>query len=77
DIPVTVIAAELRTPTKEIGETEQDMINTTNCIKAYGQLPKHKYVLAPNTEHKVWKKSPELVVKEITELYRQTAASKQ
>lgn len=68
-IPLTLIAAEVREPTKEIGETEQDVIRMTNCLKAFGHLPNHKYVLAPNAEHKVWKQSPEIVIEEIVELY--------
>ncbi len=71
-IPLTVIAADIRTPTKEIGETEQDMIHMTNCLKELGSLPNHKYVLATNTAHKVWKKDPKIVTKEIIELYKKT-----
>lgn len=71
-IPLTVIAAETRKPTIEIGETEQDMLNMTNCLKDFGTLPNHKYVFASNTEHKVWENSPELVIQEIIELYKKT-----
>lgn len=75
-IPLTLIAADIRKPTKEIGETEQDMINMTNCLIEFGNLPNHKYVLAPNTEHKIWRKNPEIVMNEIIELYKQTSQSK-
>lgn len=72
-IPLTLVAAEIREPTKEIGETEQDMTNMTNCLKEFGNLSNHKYVLAPNTGHKVWKKNPEIVINEIIELYKKTS----
>lgn len=69
-IPLTLIAAEIREPTKEIGDTEQDMINITNCLRAFGNLPNHKYVLAPGAEHKVWVQRTEIVIEEIVELYK-------
>ncbi|MEM6800569.1 MAG: alpha/beta hydrolase [Bacteroidota bacterium] len=72
-IPLTVIAAEIRTPTKGIGETEKDMLHMTNCLKALGNSPNHTYVLARGSEHKVWEKRPELVIEEIVSLYKQTA----
>lgn len=72
-IPLTLIVAGIHQPTAEIGETEQDIINMENCLKEFGNLPNHKYVLAPNTAHKVWKKNPELVIKEIITLYKQTS----
>jgi len=75
-IPLTLIAAEIRKPTKEIGETVQDMVNVKNCLKAFGTLPNHKYVLARNAGHKVWKESPKLVVKEIIERYHKTVKPK-
>lgn len=75
-IPLTVIAAEIRKPTKAIGETEQDMLNMTNCLKQLGSLPNRKYILAANTEHKIWKSNPELIKKEIIERYKQVEHSK-
>ena len=72
-IPLTVIAAEIRKPTAAIGETEQDMINMANCLEAFGNLPDHKYVLAPDAEHKVWQQRPEIVIQEIVELYNRTS----
>ncbi|MEL6194953.1 MAG: alpha/beta hydrolase, partial [Bacteroidota bacterium] len=72
-VPVTVIAAEIREPTKEIGDTEEDMIRMANCLRDYGNLPNHTYVLANGTEHKVWKKDPQLVIKEIVKLYSGSA----
>ena len=71
-VPVTVIAAEIREPTKEIGDTEEDMRRMTNCLKEYGTLPNHTYVLAKGAEHKVWKKEPQLVIEEIGKLYKET-----
>ncbi|MEM6768729.1 MAG: alpha/beta hydrolase [Bacteroidota bacterium] len=71
-IPITVIAAEIRSPTQEIGETEEDMIRMTHCLQDFGHLPNHTYVLARQTEHKVWKKAPQLVIKEIIALYHET-----
>lgn len=76
-IPLTVIAADTRTPSKEIGETEQDMINMANCLKEFGRLPNHKYVLAANTGHKVWKDDPKIVIDEIVQLYHQTTKKNQ
>lgn len=71
-IPLTVIVAENYVPTKEIGETEQDMINWKKCLRELGSLPNHKYIATKNTDHKVWEKDPKTVVGEIVKLYNQT-----
>ncbi|MEL6560978.1 MAG: alpha/beta hydrolase [Bacteroidota bacterium] len=76
-IPLTVVAAGVRNPTKEIGETEQDMINMTNCLKAFGSLPNHQYIPVPKAGHKVWVQSPEIVINEIAALYKQVSKTKQ
>lgn len=76
-IPLTLIAAGIRKPTKEIGETEQDMINMTNCLAAFGNLPNHQYVSVPKAGHKVWEQNPEIVINEIVSLYNQVPKTKQ
>ncbi len=71
-IPLTLIVAENYVPTKEIGETEQDMLNWKKCLQELGTLPNHKYVKTINTDHKVWEKDPKTVIDEIIKLYKQT-----
>ncbi len=71
-IPLTIIAADIRKPSLPIGETEADMRNMTSCLEHLGRRPGNKYVLAKDTEHKVWEKSPDLVSQEIILLYKQT-----
>ena len=71
DIPLTLIVAE-NLPNANTLKTEEDRINWVKCLKEFGNLPNHKYVLAENADHKVWEKSPELVMKEIIALYKQT-----
>lgn len=71
-IPLTLIVAENYVPTKEIGETEQDMLNWKKCLQELGNLPNHKYVETKNTDHKVWEKDPKTVTEEIIKLYKQT-----
>ena len=71
-IPLTLIVAENYTPTQEIGETEQDMLNWKKCLREFGNLPNHKYVVTKNTDHKVWEKDPKTVIDEIIKLYNQT-----
>jgi len=69
-IPMTVIVAEHYKPTPQIGETEQDMSKRKTCLKALGNLPNHTYVVAKGSDHKVWVKAPEVVVKEVAKLYK-------
>ena len=71
-IPLTVIVADHYKPTQQIGETEQDMLNWKECLKDLGNLPNHKYVATEDTDHKVWEKAPDTVIKEVSELYNQT-----
>lgn len=71
-IPLTLIVAENYVPTKEIGETEQDMLIWKKCLYELGNLRNHKYVATKNTDHKVWEKDPVTVINEIIKLYNQT-----
>lgn len=48
---------------------EHEIEKWKSCLKSYGSLPNHKYVLAKNAEHKVWKDDAPLVIKEIIEGY--------
>ena len=73
-IPLTVIGADRYKPAKPIGETVEDMTNWKACLKELGSLPNHKYVATKNTDHKVWENAPEVVIKEISELYGQVKA---
>jgi hypothetical protein len=68
DIPLTLIVAE-NLPNENTLKTEEDKINWVKCLKEFGNLPNHKYVLAKNTDHKVWEKEPKMVIEEITRLY--------
>lgn len=74
DIPLTLIVAENLPDTNTL-KTEEDRINWVTCLKDFGDLTNHKYVLAKNANHMVWEKSPELVIKEIVELYERTIKS--
>ena len=67
NIPLTIIGADI--PPQIVKETERNEWKT--CLKSFGELPNHNYILAKNCEHKVWKDNPKLVENEITKLYRQ------
>lgn len=75
-IPLTVIVADNYVPTKEIGETEQDILNWKKCLWELGNLPNHKYVTTKNTDHRVWEKDPQTVIDEIVYLYKQVNKTK-
>lgn len=66
DIRATLIAAEEILPMVKAEELQ----TWKDCLKSFGKTPKHRYVLAKGAGHKVWKKNPEIVVKEITRLYK-------
>lgn len=68
DIPLTLIIAE-NLPNENTLKTEEDKLNWVKCLKEFGNLPNHKYVLAKNTDHMVWEKDPKTVIEEITKLY--------
>ena len=64
-IPVTLIAAEKMSPM-----TKGDEAKTwKECLKSFGALPNHRYVLAKDAGHKVWEDDPEIVIDEVTALY--------
>lgn len=65
-IPVTLIAAEKLLPMVKENEVEQ----WENCLKSFGNLPNHKYVLAKDAGHKVWEDNQQIVIDEIVELYQ-------
>jgi pimeloyl-ACP methyl ester carboxylesterase len=68
NIPVTLIAAE-----KLPAMIRQDETGTwTGCLKAFGTLPNHSYVLANNSGHKVWEDNPKIVIDEVIKLYKRT-----
>ena len=73
DIPLTLIVAE-NLPNENTLKTDEDRKNWLKCFKELGSLPNCKYVLAKDADHHVWEKRPNLVVKEITDLYTQTGA---
>lgn len=68
-IPATLIAAEKTLPMVKPDEVDQ----WKKCLKDFGTLPNHQYVLAAGAEHKVWKDAPELVIAEIVKLYQKVA----
>ncbi|MEO6904048.1 MAG: alpha/beta hydrolase [Bacteroidia bacterium] len=67
-IPLTLIVAE-NLPDSTSLKTENDRKNWVNCLREFGNLPHHKYVLAQGADHKVWIKNPKIVVEEITKMY--------
>ena len=67
NIPTTIIGADIPPPI--VKENERDEWKT--CLKSFGELPNHSYILAKNSGHKVWKDNPRLVMNEIIKLYRQ------
>ena len=75
-IPLIVIVAERYKPTKQIGETEQDMQIWQKCLEDFGNLPNHRYVATRNTDHKVWENDPQTVIDEIVMLYKRTQNKK-
>ncbi len=65
-IPATIIGAE--NPPQIVKENEK--AEWIDCLKRYGELKNHNYVFAKNCGHKVWKDNPELIINEITKLYK-------
>ncbi|GAA4106053.1 alpha/beta fold hydrolase [Aquimarina addita] len=68
DIPLTLIVAENLPDTNTL-KTEKDRTNWIRCLKEFGNLPNHTYVVAKNADHIIWEKNPEIVVEEIAKLY--------
>jgi len=68
DIPLALIVAE-NIPNENTLKTEEDKLNWVKCLEEFGNLPNHKYILAKNANHMVWKKNPKTVIEEITKLY--------
>jgi pimeloyl-ACP methyl ester carboxylesterase len=64
NIPSTIIGSDFP-PFKGV-----DSIKWKSCLKSFGMLPNHRYVLGKNTGHYVFKDNPPLVVDEIIRLYR-------
>ncbi|KYG85039.1 hypothetical protein AWW67_17520 [Roseivirga seohaensis] len=65
-IPVTLIASE-----KIPAMVKQDEVDKwKECLKSFGSLPNHKYVLANGAGHKVWVDNPEIVINEVAALYK-------
>lgn len=71
-IPVTVIGADIPPAMVKPEEVE----SWKGCLKSFGSLPNHKYVLAPRAGHKVWADNPDLVIREVTDLYRRITLDK-
>ncbi len=69
-IPATVISSDIAPFEGSEG------IRWKACQKAFGQLPNHRYVLARNSRHYVYKDNPQLVIDEITSLYKQRIGKK-
>jgi predicted alpha/beta hydrolase family esterase len=66
-IPITLIVAEKILPMVKENEVDK----WKECFKSFGSLPNHKYVLAKESEHKVWEDNAQLVVNEIIKLYKE------
>lgn len=67
--PVTLIRAENILAMVKNHEKEKWI----NCLKSYGTMKNHTYVVAKNSEHKVWEKNPQVVFEEIVKLYNQVS----
>jgi pimeloyl-ACP methyl ester carboxylesterase len=42
-----------------------------DCCKALGTMANHTYVVAKNADHHVWQKDPQVVIDEVSKLYKQ------
>lgn len=65
DIPATLIAAE--TPPAMVKEEEK--AHWKECLASFGNQPQHTYLMAEDSEHKVWQQRPEFVIEEISKLH--------
>lgn len=63
-IPTTIIAAGI--PPKAL---EEDNLAWKACQEEFGNLPRHRFVLAENTSHNVHQDNPALVIEEIIKAY--------
>jgi|SRR6185437_3917648 len=72
ETPATLIRADNILPIVKDNEKEKWI----DCLKSFGMMPNHRYVVAKNSEHKVWDKNPQIVIYEIIKLYRQVAITK-
>ncbi|TPN82314.1 alpha/beta fold hydrolase [Aquimarina algicola] len=66
ELPVTLIAAEKVLPMVK----QHEIHKWQECMKSFGTLPNHKYVLAKNCGHKVWLDDEKLVIDEIVKGYQ-------
>ena len=67
--PVTLIRAEHLQPMLKEAEKEKWL----SCSESFGTMPNHRYVVATDADHRVWEKSPQLVIDEVVNLYRKVA----
>ena len=67
--PATLICADNLLPIVKDNEKEKWI----DCLKSFGEMANHRYVVAKNSEHKVWEKNPQIVIYEIIKLYRQVS----
>lgn len=67
DIPLTLIAAGQLLEMVQAHEEAQ----WKECLATFGALPNHRYILAEQAGHQVWKDDPQIVIQEIVRLYRQ------
>jgi pimeloyl-ACP methyl ester carboxylesterase len=65
--PVTLIRAENILSMVKDNEREKWI----ECLASYGTMENHTYVVAKNSEHKVWEKNPQIVIEETIKLYKQ------
>lgn len=70
-IPATLIAAEKIMPMVKKEEKE----SWKACLEAFGTPTNHRYVLAKEAGHKVWKDDATLVIREIMILYKSVIIS--
>lgn len=64
--PVTMISAGQIQPMIK----ENEKAKWITCSKEFGTMPNHRFVVAKKAGHKVWEKTPKLVIGEIVQLYK-------
>ncbi|RYF77212.1 MAG: alpha/beta hydrolase [Cytophagaceae bacterium] len=69
--PVTLIRAEDVQPLLKEAEKQKWL----SCSESFGTMPNHRYIVAKDADHRVWDKSPQLVIKEVVNLYQQVVSN--
>ena len=65
--PLTMICAENIMDIIHDNEKEKWI----DCCKSLGTMPNYSYVVAKGADHHVWQKNPQVVIEEVSKLYKQ------